>query len=44
VADDSTTTRREAPRARERLSIAWVVFPVVIGAVVVTVVLIGRLL
>ncbi len=43
MADDSTVTRREAPKARERLSVSWIVFPVVIAAVLLTVILVGRL-
>ena len=43
MADRSTVTRREAPNARERLSLSWIVFPVVIALVVVTVIVLGRL-
>ena len=41
--EDSQATRREAPRARDRLATAWVVAPLVIAAVLITVVVVGWL-
>jgi hypothetical protein len=43
MADDHRATRGAA-RARDRLSVEWILFPVVIGVVVVAVILVGRLL
>ncbi|HET9243155.1 MAG TPA: hypothetical protein VFN99_06905 [Gaiella sp.] len=41
--EDSQAMQREAPRARDRLASAWVVAPVVIAVVFLTVVVIGWL-
>jgi hypothetical protein len=43
MADDPQATRGAA-RARDRLSVEWILFPVVIGVVLLTVILVGRLL
>ena len=42
--EDSQAMKRDAPRARDRLASAWVVAPLVIAAVLLTVVVIGWLL
>jgi hypothetical protein len=41
--EDSKAMRREAPRARNRLASAWIVAPLVIAVVFLTVVVIGWL-
>jgi hypothetical protein len=41
--EDSQVTRRDAPRARDRLATAWFVAPLIIAVVLITVVVVGWL-